>query len=236
VVFINFLQRFSHSVALLWSDRMHLKTHLVNKMIRKKKHMSTNSKVPLKGDLGGFRLYWELFFTFFKIGSFTFGGGYAMIPLIQKEAVDNKNWIDKNEFIDMLAMAQSAPGVMAINTSIFIGYKIRGFKGSVVAALGTALPSFIIILLIAMVFTNFRTNETVERIFKGIRPAVVALIAAPLYNMAKSAGVTWKTIIIPIVAVLLIAWLGISPVWVVLVAIIGGIFYGIFQSKKLTKI
>lgn len=181
-------------------------------------------------------IYWQLFYTFFKIGSFTFGGGYAMIPLIQKEVVNNKNWIDKNEFIDMLAMAQSAPGVMAINTSIFIGYKIRGFKGSVVAALGTALPSFIIILLIAMVFTNFRTNETVERIFKGIRPAVVALIAAPLYNMAKSAGVTWKTIIIPIVAVLLIAWLGVSPIWVVLAAIVGGIFYGMFQSKKLTKI
>lgn len=198
--------------------------------------MFTNPKVPLVGDLGGFSIYWQLFYIFFKIGSFTFGGGYAMIPLIQKEVVNNKNWIDKNEFIDMLAMAQSAPGVMAINTSIFIGYKIRGFKGSVVAALGTALPSFIIILLIAMVFTNFRTNETVERIFKGIRPAVVALIAAPLYNMAKSAGVTWKTIIIPIVAVLLIAWLGVSPIWVVLAAIVGGIFYGMFQSKKLTKI
>ncbi len=198
--------------------------------------MFTNPKVPLVGDLGGFSIYWQLFYIFFKIGSFTFGGGYAMIPLIQKEVVDNKNWIDKNEFIDMLAMAQSAPGVMAINTSIFIGYKIRGFKGSVVAALGTALPSFIIILLIAMVFTNFRTNETVERIFKGIRPAVVALIAAPLYNMAKSAGVTWKTIFIPIVAVLLIAWLGVSPIWVVLAALVGGIFYGMFHSKKLTKI
>lgn len=177
-----------------------------------------------------------MFFTFVKIGSFTFGGGYAMIPLIQKEVVENKKWIDKNEFIDMLAMAQSAPGVMAINTAIFIGYKIRGFKGSLVTAFGTALPSFLIILLIAMVFTNFRENETVERIFKGIRPAVVALIAAPLYSMAKSAGVNWKNIFIPIAAVLLIWLLNISPIWIVLAAIIGGIIYGSYQSKNLTKL
>ncbi len=177
-----------------------------------------------------------MFFTFVKIGSFTFGGGYAMIPLIQKEVVENKKWIDKNEFIDMLAMAQSAPGVMAINTAIFIGYKIRGFKGSLVTAFGTALPSFLIILLIAIVFTNFRENETVERIFKGIRPAVVALIAAPLYSMAKSAGVNWKNIFIPIAAVLLIWLLNISPIWIVLAAIIGGIIYGSYQSKNLTKL
>lgn len=180
-------------------------------------------------------IYWQLFYTFFKIGSFTFGGGYAMIPLIQEEVVDKKKWIDKREFIDMLAMAQSAPGVMAINTSIFIGYKVRGFKGSVVAALGTALPSFIIILLIAMVFTNFRNNPVVERIFKGIRPAVVALIAAPLYKMGKAAGVTWKTIFIPIMVVLAI-WLGgVSPVWVVLAAILGGISYGTIRAKQTTK-
>lgn len=182
------------------------------------------------------RLYWQMFFTFVRIGSFTFGGGYAMIPLIQEEVVKKRKWIDEHEFIDMLAMAQSAPGVMAINTAIFIGYKMRGFKGSVVTALGTALPSFIIILLIAMVFTSFRENPTVERIFKGIRPAVVALIAAPLYKMGKSAGVTWKTIIIPIAAVLLIWLANISPIWVVLAAIAGGILYGTFNAKKRAKI
>lgn len=206
-------------------------------MTRKDKHKSLHKqKVSNEGNLRGFKLYWQMFFTFVKIGSFTFGGGYAMIPLIQKEVVENKKWIDKNEFIDMLAMAQSAPGVMAINTAIFIGYKIRGFKGSLVTAFGTALPSFLIILLIAMVFTNFRENETVERIFKGIRPAVVALIAAPLYSMAKSAGVNWKNIFIPIAAVLLIWLLNISPIWIVLAAIIGGIIYGSYQSKNLTKL
>lgn len=180
-------------------------------------------------------LYWQMFMTFVKIGSFTFGGGYAMIPLIQREVVDNKKWIDRKEFIDMLAMAQSAPGVMAINTAIFIGYKMKGFKGSLVTAFGTALPSFLIILFIAIVFTNFRDNPVVERIFKGIRPAVVALIAAPIYKMGKTAGITWKTIFIPITAILLI-WLGgISPVWVVFGAILGGIGFGAIKAKRLTK-
>ncbi|NLI72124.1 MAG: chromate transporter [Bacteroidales bacterium] len=184
---------------------------------------------------GTLKIYWQMFFTFVRIGTFTFGGGYAMIPLIQEEVVKKKKWIEEREFIDMLAMAQSAPGVMAINTAIFIGYKMRGFKGSLVTAFGTALPSFIIILLIAIVFTSFRENPVVERIFKGIRPAVVALIAAPLYKMGKSAGITWKTIIIPIAAILLI-WLGgISPIWIVLAAIIGGILYGTVNTKKQTK-
>lgn len=176
-----------------------------------------------------------MFTTFVRIGSFTLGGGYAMIPLIQKEVVDNKKWMDNSEFIDMLALAQSAPGVMAVNTAIFVGYKIRGLKGSLVTTLGSALPSFIIILLIAMVFTNFKENTFVERIFKGIRPAVVALIAAPLFSMSKVAGINWKNIIIPIATVTLIYFLGISPIWVVLAAIIGGISYGLLQERFVRK-
>ena len=179
--------------------------------------------------------YLELLTTFSKIGLFTIGGGYAMIPLIQKEVVESKKWMDAREFIDMLAMAQSAPGVIAINTAIFIGYKMKGIKGSLVTTLGSALPSFLIILAVAMVFTNFRDNLVVERIFKGIRPAVVALIAAPLYKMAKSAGVTWKTIFIPIVAVLLIWLAGISPIWVVISAIAGGVLYGMLKARRLSK-
>ena len=176
-----------------------------------------------------------MFTSFVRIGSFTIGGGYAMIPLIQKEVVESKKWMDAREFIDMLAMAQSAPGVIAINTAIFIGYKMKGIKGSLVTTLGSALPSFLIILAVAMVFTNFRDNLVVERIFKGIRPAVVALIAAPLYKMAKSTGVTWKTIFIPIVAVLLIWLAGISPIWVVISAIAGGILYGMLKARRLSK-
>ena len=181
------------------------------------------------------RIYWQMFITFVRIGAFTIGGGYAMIPLIQREVVQVRKWMSPKEFIDMLALAQSAPGVIAINTAIFIGYKLKGVRGSIVTALGCALPSFVIILLIAMVFTNFKDNPVVERIFKGIRPAVVALIAAPLYNMAKAAGVTWKTIFIPLIAALLIWGLNISPVWVVVAAIAGGIIVGILRTWNLKK-
>ena len=181
------------------------------------------------------RIYWQMFITFVRIGAFTIGGGYAMIPLIQREVDQVRKWMSPKEFIDMLALAQSAPGVIAINTAIFIGYKLKGVRGSIVTALGCALPSFVIILLIAMVFTNFKDSPVVERIFKGIRPAVVALIAAPLYNMAKAAGVTWKTIFIPLIAALLIWGLNISPVWVVVAAIAGGIIVGILRTRNLKK-
>ena len=181
------------------------------------------------------RIYWQMFITFVRIGAFTIGGGYAMIPLIQREVVQVRKWMSPKEFIDMLALAQSAPGVIAINTAIFIGYKLKGVRGSIVTALGCALPSFVIILLIAMVFTNFKDSPVVERIFKGIRPAVVALIAAPLYNLAKAAGVTWKTLFIPVIAALLIWGLNISPVWVVVAAIAGGIIVGILRTQNIKK-
>jgi len=181
------------------------------------------------------KTYWQLFTIFFKIGAFTLGGGYAMIPLIEREIVVKKKWIDPKEFLDMLALAQSAPGLIAINTAIFVGYKIKGVKGSIVTSFGSALPSFIIILLIAMIFFDVRENEWVERIFKGIRPAVVALIAAAVWNMAKSANITWKTAFIPIGAALLIWGLGISPVWVILGTIIGSIAYGILRENQINK-
>ena len=177
-------------------------------------------------------LYWQLFSSFFRIGGFTLGGGYAMIPLIQHEVVEKKKWMSEEEFLDMVAMAQSAPGVIAINTSIFVGYKLKGLKGSIACALGSSLPSFLIILTIAICFTSFADNPTVERIFKGIRPAVVALIVAPLWKMSKAAKLTWKTAIIPIVAALLIWQLNVSPILIVLIAIIGGIITHCYLRKK----
>ena len=129
--------------------------------------------------------YWELFLVFFKIGAFTFGGGYAMIPLIRNEVVYKKKWLDDNEFMDMLALAQSVPGPISLNTAIFVGNKRLGFKGSLFTGVGIILPSFIIILIIAILFTQFKENPTIERIFKGIRPAVVALIAAPLLGLGE---------------------------------------------------
>lgn len=177
----------------------------------------------------------SLFATFFKIGAFTLGGGYAMIPLVQHEVVNNRHWIEEEEFLDMIALAQSAPGIIAVNTAVFVGYKIHGWRGLISSVLGAVLPSFCIILLIASCFTQFRNYPQVEAVFKGIRPAVVALIAAPLYKMAKAAKVTWRTLWIPIVAALLI-WLGgVSPVLIIIVAILSGLAKVWILGKKAEK-
>lgn len=170
-------------------------------------------------------LYLKLFISFFKIGAFTFGGGWAMIPLIEREVVDKQNWIKREDFVDALAIAQSLPGVLAVNISILIGNKLRGLKGCLTATLGTILPSFLIILAIAIWFVQTYDNPVVERIFKGIRPAVVALIVSPVFSTAKTARINIKTVIIPIIVALSI-WLGgISPIWFVLLGTIGGILY-----------
>ncbi len=170
-------------------------------------------------------IYLQLFSTFFKIGAFTIGGGYVMIPIIKREVVDVHKWMDEQEFLDVLTISQSAPGIMAINLSIFIGYKLQGKKGSVVAALGTALPSFLIILIIAMFFTSFRENEYVEKAFKGIRPAVVALIAVPLINMSKAAKLNLITGFVPVISILLITFLDISPIYILMAGAICGVLY-----------
>ena len=133
---------------------------------------------------------WKIFMVFAKIGSFTIGGGYAMIPLIREELV-KRGWVSDEELPESIALAQSAPGVLAVNMSIFAGYKMRGFKGSVAATLGSSLPSFLIILLIAMLFTGYQDNPVVVRIFKGIRPVVVSLILVPMINMARKGNKTW---------------------------------------------
>lgn len=177
-------------------------------------------------------LYLEAFSIFFKIGAFTIGGGYAMVPLIENEIVTKRKWISKDDFIDLLAISQSAPGILAVNISIFIGYRLRGIRGSITTALGTVLPSFLIILAIALFFHNFKDNTTVEHIFKGIRPAVVALIAAPTFSMAKSAKINRYNIWIPVVSALLIWLLGFSPIWIIIAAGIGGYLFGRLRSPK----
>ena len=171
-------------------------------------------------------IYWESFKTFFNIGIFTLGGGYAMIPLIEAEVVDKHRWVSKEEFLDLIAIAQSCPGVFAINISIFIGYKLRKIRGALTTALGTALPSFFIILLIAMFFHRFQDNPVVAAVFRGIRPAVVALIAVPTFNLAKSAKISWSTCWIPIVGALAIWLLGVSPIYIIILAGLGGWAYG----------
>ncbi len=170
-------------------------------------------------------IYLEIFTTFSKIGAFTIGGGYAMIPVIQREIVEKRGWVNNEEFMDMLAISQSAPGILAINISIFIGQRLRGVKGSIIAATGTALPSFVMILLIAMFFNNFRDNEIVNRVFMGIRPVVVALIAVPLISLSRSTKLNRYTSFIPLISVLLIVMLGISPVYLIIAGAVLGLFY-----------
>ena len=171
-------------------------------------------------------IFWESFKTFFKIGMFTLGGGYAMIPLIEEEVVNRHRWIDRKEMLDLIAIAQSCPGVFAINISIFVGYKLNKVRGAVAIALGTALPSFLIILAIAIFFHQFEDNCVIAAMFKGIRPAVVALIAVPTFNLAKRAQLNWFTIWIPVVSALLIWLLGVSPIWIIIAAGVGGYIYG----------
>lgn len=153
------------------------------------------------------KIYRQLFGSFFKIGAFTFGGGWAMISIIEKEVVDKRKWLERTEFLDLLAVAQSLPGILAVNISVAIGDKLRGARGSTCAALGTILPSFLIILFIAIFLTPdlIKNNDVLSAIFKGIRPAVVALIIAPVITSAKAAKLNRKTVFIPIVVALLIA-------------------------------
>ena len=151
--------------------------------------------------------YLELFTTFFKIGAFTFGGGWAMISIIEREIVDKHHWIEKDEFLDLLAIAQSLPGILAVNIAASVGDRIKGGKGSIVASLGTILPSFLIILLIAIFLTPdmIKNNRVISSIFMGIRPAVVALIIAPVITSAKAAKLSWKTVWIPFIVALMIS-------------------------------
>ena len=149
-----------------------------------------------------------------------------MIPLIQSDVVERNRWVGKEDFVDLLAVAQSAPGVFAVNMAVFIGYRLRGVRGALAAAFGCVLPSVIIILLIALFFRQFRHIEVVNNVFKGLRTVVVALIAVPVFNVAKSAKVGWTMAWIPVLSALLIVAFGVSPIYVIIAAGIAGFVYG----------
>ena len=184
-------------------------------------------------------LYIKLFLTFMKIGAFTFGGGWAMISIIEKEIVTKNHWINREDFLDLLAVAQSMPGILAVNISVAIGDNLRGVKGSIAAAVGTILPSFLIILAIAIFLTPdaIKDNEVISHIFMGIRPAVVALIVAPVLTTAKAAKINLKTAIIPIAVALLIyskvPFISNPIVFIILGGLGGYIYYVKYQTKKL---
>ena len=158
----------------------------------------------------------QLFWSFFKIGTFTLGGGYAMIPLMEKELVDKHQWLSREDFLDVIALAQTMPGIFAANMAVHIGWRMKGVPGAVMAILGNILMPILIILALAMGLHYLQGNAVVEAVFKGVRPVVVALIAAPVFRMAKTAKISRYNFWIPVVAALLIWLLGVSPIWVIL--------------------
>lgn len=167
----------------------------------------------------------NMFKSFFKIGAFTFGGGYAMIPLIQKEVVNKQGWLTEDEFMDALIVAQSLPGVMSINCTTYIGYKISKLRGAIIALLGTALPSILIILSIAMFFMNFRHNYYVNLAFLGISAAVPMLILSGVLSLSKSLKKTTINIIVMALAVIALTVFNINPIVVIIAGGIYGVLY-----------
>ena len=168
----------------------------------------------------------QFFLSCNKIGAFTLGGGYAMIPVMEREFVDKNKWMDRQEFMDIMVVAQTTPGIFSVDMASHIGYKLKGVWGGIVGAVGIAFPSIIVILLIAMCFQQFKDNLYVAKFFHGVRPAVVALIASPCFKMAKTANINRYNFWIPVVSCALIAFLGVSPIWIIIAAGIAGWLYG----------
>lgn len=171
----------------------------------------------------------SLFYSFFKMGLFTFGGGYAMIPLVQREVV-RKGWILEDQFLELLTLAQSAPGPLALNTAVFVGYRVKGYRGVALSVFGIILPSFVIILIIAIYLHSFRDNHVVAAVFKGIRPAVVALMLAPVFGFSKGLG--WKRGVLAVVAAFLVWYFSISPVYLIIFGALGGIAWGWWRLRR----
>lgn len=172
----------------------------------------------------------QLFLVFAKIGAFTIGGGFAMISLIQDELVKRK-WLSEDEFSELLTLAQTAPGLLAVNMSIFTGFRLKGVKGSFVATIGSVLPPFLIILAVAIVFSDFQDNPAVLRIFKGIRPAVVALIMVPMINMVRKNNDRWWKWLLTAVSLGAVSFLGISPVYVLIIVIVFFIAIALYKER-----
>lgn len=177
-------------------------------------------------------IYLKLFLVFFKIGAFTIGGGYAMVPLIKDALVDKNNWVNDDEFVDSLAIAQSTPGILAVNISIITGTKIAGKLGAVVSALGAVLPSFLMILILATVLSSVRNSPIFVAIFKGIKPVTVALIFISVIKMAKSAKLNLVRAIIPLSVGILVAYTPLSPIAVIIITMIVGNLYFSWKDRS----
>ena len=171
----------------------------------------------------------EILKSFLKIGAFTFGGGYAMIPIIQYEVVNRRKWLSEKEFVELLTIAQAAPGPISLNTAVFVGYKCKGYKGALAAITGVVIPSFVIILVVAMFFHTMRDNRWVDAAFRGMRPAVVALIVAPIVGLAK--GLHWVLIAVAAATALSVWYFGFSPVWLLVAGAVAGALWVANRGK-----
>ena len=177
---------------------------------------------------------WQIFLVFGKIGAFTIGGGIPMIAAIKSELVQ-RGWLNDEDFVDIITLAQTAPGLFAVNISILTGHKLRGTKGSVVATIASCLPPFLIILLVAMFFTEFKDNQYVIKAFKGIRPVVVALIGIPMIDMIKATKMRWWSWIIVIASMILVCFLKFSPIYILICVIVMAAFISWYNNRKPEK-
>ena len=181
------------------------------------------------------KLYWQLFLTFFKIGGFTFGGGHAMIPLIQREAVENKKWITDDDILEIIAIAESTPGPVAINSATFVGYRTAGFWGAVCATLGVVLPSFAIILTIAYLMDSFMEIKAVQYAFQGINVGVLALLFKALWNMYKKSPKSWASYVVMGGSFLLTAVLKVNMFLVIVLCAVFGLVTASVAERRMQK-
>jgi chromate transporter len=172
----------------------------------------------------------SIFGSFLKIGAFTFGGGYAMIPIIQYEVINRRKWLSEREFSDLLTLAQAAPGPISLNTAVFVGYKQRNYLGALAAILGVVVPSFVIILLVAMFFANIRNNHWVDAAFRGMRPAVVALIVAPIVGLAR--GMRWWMVAVALATAVVVWHFGVSPIWFLIGGAVVGVLWAAHRGRR----
>ena len=174
---------------------------------------------------------WKIFWVFAKIGAFTIGGGIPMIAAIKSE-LTKRNWLKDEDFLDIITLAQTAPGLFAANIAILTGHRLRGTKGSIVATVASCLPPFLIILMIAMFFTEFKDNEYVIKAFKGIRPVVVALIGVPMIDMIKATKMRWWSWIIVIASMTLVCFLKVSPIYIIICVMVIAFSVAYYAEKK----
>jgi chromate transporter len=181
------------------------------------------------------KILWELFFTFFKISPVSFGGGYAMIPLLERAVTEKKQWVEKKDIADVLVLAQTVPGSIAVNTATFIGYRIAGLPGALAGTLGIITPTFFIIVALAALFMNFQHEPLVEAAFMGIRPAIVALIAYAAITIGKSAVSNTMTVVIAVSALVLFLFVPVHPIFILLAGGVLGIMLNLKKIKALKE-